>query len=448
MADFIDEYEAVTNALAQQKPRYYDRNPWLAASQGVAQGSYVNEYDDDWEQLLIPILQGFTAGAFRGYGERNVENEYQDDYDRIADAYGRSQRDETDFIDELRDDRDLSLYVPDAQFARQKRERQQRDFTDELEREIAKTRAGKPGFRGGETITVNQTPDGLEYTLDAQGRSVPTEPAGASQGEPFDFGTDTQSLKSQYDQRLNELMQQGVPPGEAAEQASAYFKGLQTAYTKSFDKADKVRDKASTLKEIADRAEAAIEGAGYTGPFGGAAAFGSALVSPFSEEQAQKSQATGLLASVAPEIVKMSRSPGAVSDYETKLYLGAGPSRTNTPETNRLLAARIRTIAEMEADYADFLDTYKALKGTVEHADRAWQSYKSAFPAFVKTPDGIEVNKNRPHWTQFFSARQPQVELPDGGLSNPGSANGQTAVPPGMILQRNKRTGETRLVPK
>jgi hypothetical protein len=116
-------------------------------------------------------------------------------------------------------------------------------------------------------------------------------------------------------------------------------------------------------------------------------------------------------------MVQMLRSPGAVSDFETKLLMGAGPSSTNTPTENARLIAGMETIGKIEQDYADFLENYVQSKGSSVGADAIWRQYKSeqVFPAGVYNPQ-------RQDW-QSWMAEQ-------GGMA------GVSAVPESNKMQK------------
>jgi hypothetical protein len=181
----------------------------------------------------------------------------------------------------------------------------------------------------------------------------------------------------------------GMTPGQASEYAEKNLKPDTTATKEAQKKIEASRSRGVNLEEIAATARAGMEGAGMTGGLLGAprelASKALAVVSP--SEQQQRDYQT-ILDSVRPRMVQMLRSPGAVSDFETKLLMGAGPSSSNTPTENARLIAGMETIGKIEQDYADFLESYVQSKGSSVGADAAWRQYKSeqVFPAGVYNP--------------------------------------------------------------
>ena len=81
----------------------------------------------------------------------------------------------------------------------------------------------------------------------------------------------------------------------------------------------------------------------------------------------------------------------------------------------------MRNLANLESDYADFLETYKRDFGTVEGAEAVWQRYLGAHPNFVQFTDEagkqrVELNQNRPNWKQFFAGQStPQQQATASG---------------------------------
>lgn len=288
------------------------------------------------------------------------------------------------------------------------------------------------------------------YALAGIERSQPSGTFGNEQGSPLGMRSESQdlfpdmpgaeSLKSEYTQAVNDAINRGATYASARQEAKDLTEAKRKALTGSVDKAAEARKYADELQAMADTAITGIAGAGATGGlFSGLRNTASWVASSFNDDQANKQTATRLLDSIAPQIVKMNRSPGAVSDYETKLYLGAGPNRSELPQTNQLLADKIANVADLNRQYADFLDAYKAEKGTVFGADKLWQQYKQSYPTFTNNQDtgDIQINKDRPSWQDWLMQRR-----------GAGSGSGTQNIPAGMKLQRNKVTGETRLVPQ
>lgn len=185
----------------------------------------------------------------------------------------------------------------------------------------------------------------------------------------------------------------------------------------SYQKVDEARKYGRQLLDMANTAKSGIGQAGDTGEWYSALSRGyDAIMAGFgNQESIDRRTGRTVLGSLAPEIVKMSRSPGAVSDYETKLYLGSGPSLANTPQSNAVLAQKMEDLGHLHLDYANFLEAYRAANnGSVAGADSKWQDYRSAYPVFTSDNSGaVALNPNRPSWQEYFiqagSGGAPQV---------------------------------------
>jgi hypothetical protein len=242
-----------------------------------------------------------------------------------------------------------------------------------------------------------------------------TAPMVGAEGKPLLGATDMQAKRDALIARGITL---GMTPGQAAEYAEKNLKPETAATKEAQKKIETSRSRGANLEEIAATARAGMEGAGMTGGLlGGPRELASkalAVVSP-SEQEQRDYQA--ILDSVRPRMVQMLRSPGAVSDFETKLLMGAGPSSTNTPTENARLIAGMETIGKIEQDYADFLENYVQSKGSSVGADAIWRQYKSeqVFPAGVYNPQ-------RQDW-QSWMAEQ-------GGMA------GVSAVPESNKMQK------------
>lgn len=199
--------------------------------------------------------------------------------------------------------------------------------------------------------------------------------------------------------------QKTMPPVQAAAAARLQVEGEIKANNKSFDDAKEAREYGQKMLDLASTARAGLAKAGTTGSFNTARSALDSVASFFGSEASTETR-TGdqILSSIAPEVIKMSRAPGAVSDYESKLYLGSAPGVNQTPETNAILIKKMEDIGKLNLDYADFLEAFKeANAGSTAGANRKWAEYKNKFPFF--TQDGKELNENRPSWQEYFGGR-------------------------------------------
>lgn len=262
--------------------------------------------------------------------------------------------------------------------------------------------------------------------LEAPAQKNP-EPILDIQNKPQPLFPGSGSLSDKMDSIVKEQMEQGVPGGAAVEMAKAQTDAYRLANKESVDKVEAARVKAAKLNSIADTAIAGIEGAGQTGgALNTPRELLSSLWSIFSEEEQKQRVSQELLESVAPEVASLARVPGtgATSDMEFKAFLGSGPSKSKLPETNRLLATKAKQLAGVEADYGNFLEAYRAEKGTTAAtadapgAEQLWQLYKKSNPIFVRDQSGeLVINENRTPWQQFDFLGSLQQGQRSGGAS-------------------------------
>lgn len=220
---------------------------------------------------------------------------------------------------------------------------------------------------------------------------------------PLEGGT---ALQAKRDTLIARGVELGMTPGQAAQYAEKNL-SLETGATKDAQKRiDKSRERANALEQISSTARAGLEGAGMTGgALGGireALSSGYAVISPKEQEKRDYQK---LLDSVRPQVVQMLRSPGAVSDFETKLLMGAGPSSTNTPSENARIIQGMDVVANLEADYADFVESLVRKQGSSAGADALWRQYKSE----QVFPEG-KYNPLRTDWASWLAERGMSTE--------------------------------------
>ena len=195
-------------------------------------------------------------------------------------------------------------------------------------------------------------------------------------GKPLDI-FDPETLAG----RRDALIQRGKDMGMTANQALAYAeKNLTidtTANKGAVERVNKSRERALLFDEITSTARAGVDAAGMTGgALGGLRERASRAAAVFSPEQQAKQDAVKLLDSVKPDIVKIGRSPGAVTEKENQILIGAGPSSSNTPSENEKIIRKMEVIGDLEQEYADFVESYITQKGSAVGADSLWIKYK------------------------------------------------------------------------
>jgi hypothetical protein len=218
-----------------------------------------------------------------------------------------------------------------------------------------------------------------------------------------------ESSVEKFKRITSDLISAGVPKEQAAVTAREQIAGEVKANASSFDAAKVARETANTIRGVADTAEAGISQLGQTGGFAQGNRAYDWIASNLGSEDANKRR-TGreLLESIKPDIIKMSRTAGAgaMSDIEMKNYLSAGPSEDKSTETNYALIQKMKNVASINEDYADFIEAYKAANdGNIAGADRKWNDYKRTFPMFDKSGSEFVLNTNRPKWQDYFSGK-------------------------------------------
>jgi hypothetical protein len=196
-------------------------------------------------------------------------------------------------------------------------------------------------------------------------------------------------MQSKRDALIARGIAMGMTPNAALEYAEKNTKFETKATGTAGQKIEKSRERGVNLEEIAATARAGMEGAGMTGGIlAGPRQLASRLAAVVSPSEQEKQDFQKVLDSVKPRIVQILRSPGAVTEMENKLLIGAGPSSNNTPTENARIIAGMETIAQLEQDYADFLEAFVTQKGSSIGADTAWRQYKSeqVFPAGTFNP--------------------------------------------------------------
>lgn len=205
--------------------------------------------------------------------------------------------------------------------------------------------------------------------------------------------------------RRDALIERAKSMGMTANQANAYANSILAPDTLATKKAqnliDASRERANKLEQVSTTARVGVEGAGQTGgALGGLRELASQYYAVVSPEEQRQRDAQKILDSVRPQIVNMLRSPGAVTDFETKLLMGSGPSSGNTPSENTALLAGMDIVAGLEADYADFVENYVSMKGTSVGADALWRQYKNE----EVFPTG-KYNSQRMDWQSWLASR-------------------------------------------
>jgi hypothetical protein len=263
-----------------------------------------------------------------------------------------------------------------------------------------------------EKIAVDKnTPAAQKAAIYAQlGVKLP-EVAATPESKPIAIQEPQQGKFGEYkpyttkrDEIIKEGIDLGLTPNKASEEADKRLT-QETAANKSINKKiEDSRAESNKMQALAATAEEGIAGAGETGGPAPLAKIRDILSNVYQYapteggaiEKEQRAK-TALLDSIKPQIVKANRSPGAVTDYENKMILGAGPSSDKTPAENRSLLNRMENAAKLESDYADFLEEFRQDKGDAIGADKLWNEYKK--DVVFK---GGKFNSDRISWEEYI----------------------------------------------
>lgn len=245
-------------------------------------------------------------------------------------------------------------------------------------------------------------------------------PSYGGQQSPSLFGNNVKSIDQNIEDFAQELIGQGVTPNAAYERAAQRYKSLLTQDDRSVKKVEELTKKTQDVDAMLASAQSYIQNAGDTGGIGGIGAgiqnIGSALFQP------EKNIATKNMDALGAQFMAMNRvaGTGSVSDFEAKQYLRAGVSSANEPETNREIIRKMGYLNELDKQYADFLETYKGDKGTLEGADSIWRKYVQGNPALVKDSAGNLVeNSKRPDWKTWIQGTKGSQMQSMAGSNNP-----------------------------
>lgn len=390
----------VQQQVAAENP-YYRFQGIPDAVGGIAQRAAGSGKYGIGETALVGGLSGLLSGVLGGAGDR-YQNTLTDRYRGaiFSSLAGNDSKPEglPDSLFNIAKNR-ASLFA--AQRALQNADQ---DAAYGRERDLALTKA------------IIQNPDAADSILGAvaraEGRSPPSplkaETPSIDEIQPEDRFGIGETLQEKKQRLIKEGRRMGMTGNAAMEYASSLTKVDDIANKEAQKKIDEARAKAAQLAELANTAEAGVAGAGVTGGAGwGVRNALSKVYATVSPEEEKQRTAQGVLDSIAPELVKMNRSPGAVTDYETKLYLGSGPSSQNTPEVNAVLVDKIKNIAALEEERANFIEDFVTRYGSAREAEKYWNQYKKANPIFIKDPETGEyvINQNRTPIQEFDFAQ-------------------------------------------
>lgn len=355
------------------------------------------------ETLGVSLGQSFLGGLLGNLGRQDVAKQYETAASILPDLYRNPS---SVSLPEGVDSEAFGALKLAALRDNAKRERQLQDSV------IANVFTKDPRLSVLAPDTANKI--GLGELGAALSRpSEPTSPVeriASSPGVLSGLADPTkESTVEKFKRITGELIDAGVPKEQAAVTAREQIAGEVKANRSSFDAAKEARDAAAKLRAVADTAEAGVSALGQTG---GAVGFNKLYdwtASQLGSQEAERRRTgRGLLESIAPDILKMSRDKGsgATDRAEFQAYLGAGPGEDKSLGTNLALIDKYRNVAKINEDYADFIEAYRdANDGSIVGADKKWNEYKKQFPIFTKTNGEVTINDNRPPWQDYFAGK-------------------------------------------
>ena len=434
--------EALIQAILGQRQQIAQRDPFSLAGQQVLQVPTYQEGGNPWANIATSFTKGLVGGGLSSFGKSRTEDAFQgllQDYATAQESPGgmlelatkrpelaptigsilaksrASQRASASKLDDLLQEKQIEA----AFDALGSGKSNARDIAESI-LSVRRTPTAQGGFQLGlgpskQTIDEENAP---QATFTQTGGGV------GGKGGAFQFNSPVEPVNEQFTQEFQRLVDAGVTPSQAAQTARSLLKGDIDAFNKTFDTTLEAREKARKFRNLADMAQEAVQDAGSTGgPLGGLRQAASGVLGLVDEGQREKFAASNTLDSLKANVLAETRVKGSgqTSDFEARAYLQGGPSTINTPETNTDIINRMRNLANLESDYADFLETYKRDFGTVEGAEAVWQRYLGAHPNFVQFTDEagkqrVELNQNRPNWKQFFAGQStPQQQATASG---------------------------------
>lgn len=263
---------------------------------------------------------------------------------------------------------------------------------------------------------------------------IPNEPMVEPPAQPGLFPGSGKSV----DQEFNELVpkyvnEYGLTPNAAADIAISATAAKRKANTDAMKQISEARTQAESMLKLADTAERGVSGAGNTGGFFGPVRdlASRAWATVDSDEATQRSY-QGLLDSVAPDVIRSSRTAGvgAMSDPEMRAYLAAGPTSSKTPQENRILIDKLRATGSLQRDYADFLEAFVEERGNTVGAAQLWNAYTAQNPLFDSEYNTRERTPWR-DWVKSLNGKMPDTPSIRQLESNAAGGAPQGAQPTG-----------------
>lgn len=362
-------YEELLQALVGRKNQLESEDPFYSIGRGVAATSPVVQGASFGDNLGAIGLQGLLAGLGTGIGRSRVDSQVQKESNALRGFYQAPQEQRN----QLASSPELAPYAQFLAYDQASQQRDQENEARDLSKAVALAKA-KATFENPRLselagdVSIEPTANG-RYEVKRTGQKMPIAQESASGAQPG-------SLTNKHLQIFNQLVESGVPSVQASAAADKQMDIERKKMTRTYKAIEASREKAAALESMARTASEGLSGAGRTGP--GSSDMLASLAGLVSSDQANKAASTTLLNSIKPDALRAQKVPGmgAMSDFESKQFFAAAPGSDKTPEQNSALIRKIQQAAQIEQQYADFVESYVEDKGTDVGAQQAWDKYK------------------------------------------------------------------------
>jgi len=436
---------ALAQQLAQSNQKFYQQDPFINAAQNMQPIQVAPwQKNDPWQAAAIG-LQGVARGFLQGYGINNARQQQGQYASGIAQALQRPGGVYDLAKDPMYGDIAPQLMLQDY-YAKQELANKQAEMQAQNQNAIALeqnkafmgyyfspqgqalARAGMlqmPGMPTGAPAAPGSAPGVPPQTPGVQ------SPVGA-------LGGDTQGgivpLSQRIQKKAEELLLSGLNPDEAYKAAERTY-GAEQAQTEAELKAlQDIKQKAANLRRIGETVLSTYDKVGYSGPGNSILTLGAgALAAMGNSDQQSKLRAQTVMDSIKPDVIKEARTVGggAVSDYESRMFVASGPNSGQRPEANRLLGDLYTERANLADDYANFKESYYQKYGTLHGSEEKWNTYIGDFKLLDADQQGnpvINTAEKRGDWRAVLSdSPRPQATPPQAPLA---PSSGQAPIAP------------------
>jgi hypothetical protein len=422
-----DGYASIVEALKKARATPYATNPLILG--GGLEPQAKTEYGRAAESIV--------RGLMSGYGYEQANQQSAEMMGRYNDAVSNGN------VNSLLSDPNLAeagvAFIESRRQADLENKLAMERFGQQNALQLAGGLAQK-GLAMGEDGSVTPVPGYAEAVANQARQAAEAERQaqmaafGASQGQPQQPRPENElepvdrisqlagdPLEVQVQSMARKLMTEGAAsPAQAYQTAREILRGQLDVNKSSYKDEIQMREEARGLRDLAEKAKAGAQRAGYTGFGSGVAQLGAKALSNVG---AFKEEAKGyaLLDEILPSLIAAKRPPGAFTEREWGFIKASGPSTDNSREQNQLLAGIIDRGASLAEQRVDYLAEMRDRGLDRNKAERLWDEYRNSFSLFNETEQGMQV-LDPPSWRQFvyspIAPQAPQTQAP--GQQAPG----------------------------